>query len=105
MPFPNKATQFKKGNKANPTGKNGYVELKRLTAELIDQLKANDNAAGKAIVKAWVSKAKKGSFVHLKELLDRTEGKVKEAIEIVQPTEIRIRRVGGDRGRGDAKSA
>jgi hypothetical protein len=75
VPFPNPATQFKKGNPGGPGRPKTGVLSKILNEILADA----DDADARAIVRALVDEAKHGSIAHIKEIFDRVEGKPTES--------------------------
>src|SRR5262245_18033274 len=77
MPFPNPETQFQPGWKGGP----GRPKVKLLTSLLVEALEKDDAAQAKAIMAALGRGARKGRLGHIKEVLDRVEGKVVLPIE------------------------
>lgn len=73
--FPNPDTQFKPGCAGGP----GRPPTKRITDRLRERLE--DPAEIEAVVDAWLDAAKSGDLIALRELLNRTEGKVKDQVE------------------------
>ncbi len=64
---------WKPGQSGNPGGRpKGTFSLVRLMREALAE---NDLEGAKAVVKAAVDKAKKGSFTHWQEMLNRIDGK------------------------------
>lgn len=76
---------FKPGQSGNPNGRpkgSGVTDqLKKLLHEEIE-LKGKKTTMAEAIAKVCVSKALKGDHRFVKEILDRTEGKVKDQLSV-----------------------
>jgi len=75
----NKATQFKKGNNANPNGRRGALK------DIIDSIGDEVDDQGKTtredvMRKVWMM-AKRGDMRAIAFIADRTEGKAREYIE------------------------
>ena len=75
----NKATQFKKGNNANPNGRRGALK------DIIDSIGEEVDDQGKTtredvMRKVWMM-AKRGDMRAITFIADRTEGKAREYIE------------------------
>jgi hypothetical protein len=75
---PPKPHRFKPGQSGNP---NGRPKSKPITAAIKKLLDKNDGAALLAIAAASIEKASEGDHRHLKEILDRVEGKVLDKVE------------------------
>lgn len=78
MPFPNPSTQFKKGQSGNP---NGYSRGRRQIDDLLELIQETAGAE-RAISKAWLKKLLNGEFQHLKEYLERRDGKMANKVEM-----------------------
>lgn len=68
-----------KGVSGNPAGSS---KTRRLSAQMKRMLK--DPRKSEELVRAWYEFALKGSFPHLKEILDRTEGKLASKVELTE---------------------
>jgi hypothetical protein len=80
--FPNKETQFKKGESGNPNGRPKKLpQLNELLAEILGEEKDGITAA-EAILKALRAKAAKGDIRAAEVLLDRAYGKPKQTTEL-----------------------
>jgi len=109
--FPNKSTQFKKGESGNPNGRprkfvstlreSGYKlseindTIQAMMAMDIDELKeVRDNPSGtileKTIANAMKRSLEKGSLYSLETLLTRVYGKPKEQMDIAMDNKIEI---------------
>jgi hypothetical protein len=104
MPFPNPATQFKPGNRA-------AVRDRKLT-DLLEQALARDIGDGHTVadlvVKALLRQAKRGNLRAIREVFDRVEGRVTEAIQVEATARITtdvIRQVAEVRARRRAEAA
>ena len=80
--FPNKATQFKKGN---PGG--GRPPSRPIAAAIKEMLDKNDGQAIAALAAVTLKQALKGDIRHIKEILDRVDGKVVEQLNIESTNE------------------
>lgn len=71
--------RWKKGESGNPQG---YSQKRRIT----DALKRKLSEPGREdqLVDAWYDAAVNGSYPHLREILDRTEGKVASKVEVTE---------------------
>ena len=97
-----KATQFKKGNNANPKGAPRKLpELDKLLAEVLGEEK-NGMTAAEAVLKAMLAKAARGDVKAAQLILDRAYGKSLQQIDMttkgekIQSTEIKVYNVGPD---------
>lgn len=80
--FPNKETQFKKGESGNPNGRPKKLpHLNELLADILGEDKDGITAA-EAILKALRAKAAKGDIRAAEVLLDRAYGKPKQTTEL-----------------------
>jgi hypothetical protein len=80
--FPNKETQFKKGESGNPNGRPKKLpQLNELLADILGEDKDGITAA-EAILKALRAKAAKGDIRAAEVLLDRAYGKPKQTTEL-----------------------
>ena len=81
MAFPNKETQFKKGESGNEKGRPKKLpEIDKLLADVLGEEKDGIEAA-KAILMALRAKATKGDVRAAEVLLDRAYGKAKQVID------------------------
>lgn len=78
MPFPNPSTQFQKGQSGNPSG---YSRGRRQIDDLLELIQETAGAE-RAISKAWLKRILNGEFQHLKEYLDRRDGKLANKVEM-----------------------
>lgn len=85
MPNPEniKPHQFKPGQSGNP---NGYSRGRRQIDDLLELIQETAGAE-RAISKAWLKRLLNGEFQHLKEYLDRRDGKLANKVEM---TETRV---------------
>lgn len=83
MAFPNKNTQFKKGQSGNPKGrpKKPLPILEELLAAVLSDEQAGISAA-EAMLMALRAKAVKGDIKAIELLLDRAYGKSKQSFEM-----------------------
>ena len=84
--FPNKNTQFEKGQSGNPAGKpTGTLNLKTLIRKVWDEEITNDDGSstiqGLLIIKAMFEKAANGDVSAFKALCERLEGMPQQAID------------------------
>tara|TARA_B100001123_G_scaffold199096_1_gene226374 strand:- start:430 stop:867 length:438 start_codon:yes stop_codon:yes gene_type:complete len=70
---------WKKGQSGNPKGR---PKGRTLTDRLLKRLEQEGGEIADLLVDAWIREAKRGRFPQLKEILDRTEGKVAEKREL-----------------------
>jgi hypothetical protein len=75
-PIPPKEHQFKPGQSGNP---NGYSRSRRITDALLDLIA--EHKADRTLANVWLKAALQGDYRFFRELLDRTEGPVKQIIE------------------------
>jgi len=81
MAFPNKETQFKKGESGNDNGRPKKLpEIDKLLADVLGEEKDGIEAA-KAILMALRAKATKGDVRAAEVLLDRAYGKARQVID------------------------
>lgn len=80
MPFPNQSTQFQKGKSGNPAG---YSRGRRQIDDLLELIQETAGAE-RAISKAWLMRLLDGEFQHLKEYLERRDGKVASKVEVTE---------------------
>ena len=81
MAFPNKETQFKKGESGNMDGRPKKLpEIDKILAEVLGEEKDGIEAA-KAILMALRAKATKGDVRAAEVLLDRAYGKARQVID------------------------
>lgn len=73
-----KQYEWKPGQSGNPLGR---PKDKKYISEALKDLLANDPDLLKQVVEAMLREVKSGNIPALKELLDRTEGKVADKIE------------------------
>ena len=74
-----KAHQFKAGISGNKSGRpKGSLSMVALIRK---ELQANNAKKAKAIVRALLKEAEAGNISHIKELLDRIDGKVADKVE------------------------
>ncbi len=71
--------RFQPGQSGNPKGR---PPERPLTALLRDTLDANDGELIRSIVLVAVERALAGDFRYFKEIMDRTEGKVKDQLDV-----------------------
>jgi hypothetical protein len=83
---PPKEHQFKPGQSGNPKG---YSRKRRITDALLDLIA--EHKADKTLANVWLTAALKGNFPFFRELLDRTEGPVKQIIETHDSDEAKPR--------------
>ena len=76
--FPNKATQFKKGNDGGP----GRPKERPIAAAIKALLDKDDAQARKALAAVCVQKALKGDFRYARELMERIDGKVPQGVDV-----------------------
>jgi hypothetical protein len=85
----NNLKPFKKGQSGNPAGKKpGTVSL---TTILREKLAEGDGERAKQLVEELLLRAGEKSDPLMKEILDRTEGKVPQAVEGKIETELTIK--------------
>jgi hypothetical protein len=91
MPFPNKETQFKKGQSGNPKGrpKKPLPVLEELLAKILND-EQNGLSALEAMLMTLRAKAVKGDIKAVELFLDRGYGKAKQSFEMTQETELRV---------------
>jgi len=66
---------FQPGQSGNPGGRPKGTSITSQLRKLLDQMVAGKHIS-EAVAQAWLKKALKGSYHHLREMLERTEGKV-----------------------------
>ena len=77
-PPPPEHTRWKPGQSGNPKG---YSRGRRQIDDLIRLIEETDGAE-RAISKAWLKQILSGSLPHLKEYLDRRDGKIPTPVEV-----------------------
>ena len=79
-PAPPVEHQFKPGQSGNPRGRpKGSLSLSTLLREALSE---NDGERAKRIIDAMITCAEKGDIRHIKELLDRIDGKVADNLNV-----------------------
>ena len=76
MGFPNTSTQFAPGQSGNP---GGYSKGRRLAAALNELIDENGDLP--VLAKVWLDAAKAGDYRFFRELLDRVDGPIEQAIK------------------------
>jgi len=76
---PNLAPMWKPGQSGNPGGR---PKGSSLTKRLRQALDANDGKLAEIVVKVLLREAAKGKYQHLREVLDRVDGKVVQRVEL-----------------------
>ena len=76
---PNLAPMWKPGQSGNPGGR---PKGSSLTKRLRQALDANDGRLAEVVVKVLLREAAKGKYQHLREILDRVDGKVAQKVEL-----------------------
>jgi len=76
---PNLAPMWRPGQSGNPGGRPKGASL---TNRLRKALDANDGQLAEVVVKVLLREAAKGKYQHLREVLDRVEGKVVQRVEL-----------------------
>jgi hypothetical protein len=85
MPFPNPDTQFKPGGKwhGNAKGRPSSKPLTDLLRQALEQeTKKEGQTVADLVVRGLIKGARNGSIGHIRELLDRIEGKVPQAVRV-----------------------
>jgi hypothetical protein len=93
-PNPSPATRFKKGQVANPAGRPKAKTLSELARQKLFGLDPNNpetTTLAEQIVDSWIASARAETMEAIKELLNRTEGKVPEKREHSGPNGAPIR--------------
>ena len=81
MPFPNKSTQFKKGQSGNPKGRRaGMPNIKEALEKVLSEEKDGYTVLEGVIMKLR-QMAFKGDMRAIQELLDRAYGKPKQSVD------------------------
>ena len=83
VPFPNKETQWKKGQSGNPKG---HSEGRRQVDHLMRLIE--DRNAGPAIMQVWLRAILERDFRYFKEFIDRIDGKVLERLSVEDATVV-----------------
>jgi hypothetical protein len=73
------------GQSGNPAGRPRRRPVTDILLDLLDEEDAGGRIAADEVARAWLKAAREGSYQHLKELLDRTEGKVPAPVEQAEP--------------------
>lgn len=90
---------LKRGISANPSGVSkdglshirGKLKLMTVIYEMMHRAEDGQNYAEmKKVAKVFISQMKKGSFAHVKEYLDRSEGKVPNRIADAEGKKIKL---------------
>jgi len=96
MPTPPKEAQFKPGESGNPKGRPKGTSIQAIIRRIVSE---NEGEIAEALVKSAIKNALKGDYRFWKEILDRVDGKVPEALEHTgadgQPLTVVINRPGG----------
>ena len=79
-PPPPEHSRWKPGQSGNPAG---YSRGRRQIDDMIDLIEETSGAQ-RAISKAWLKQVLAGSYPHLREYLERRDGKVPTPVEAVQ---------------------
>jgi hypothetical protein len=74
---PENLTPWKPGQSGNPGGR---PKRKPLTDKLLEVLE--DPKELEVLVRVWLKQAQKGSVMHLREILDRVEGRVPQPLSV-----------------------
>jgi hypothetical protein len=83
MPFPNKSTQFKKGQSGNPNGQPRKLpQLDKLLDRILGEEGADGLTMMDRILDKVATKAAAGDLKAAEILLDRGYGKAKQSLEI-----------------------
>jgi Family of unknown function (DUF5681) len=98
MPFPNKATQFKPGNCANPGGRPKGPSLTSRLRELLDKREIdgkpikNNKQVADLVAEVIVEKALAGDYRFVDLMMNRIEGKVPDTVKLdTDDTTSRVR--------------
>jgi hypothetical protein len=81
MPFPNRATQFKPGQSGNPDGR-PVDPITPLLRQALDRTEADGRTVAEIVVEALIGEAIGGNLKALQIILDRTEGKPRQAVSL-----------------------
>jgi len=82
--FPSKSNQWKKGESGNPNGRRGSIKdlLNNLLDENVQLEDGTEVNKKEALAKSLYRLALRGNMTAMRELLDRSEGKVKDVVEV-----------------------
>jgi hypothetical protein len=91
MPFPNKETQFKKGQSGNPKGrpKKPLPILEEILSDILND-KQNGISALEAMLMALRARAVKGDIKSIELFLDRAYGKAKQSFEMTEDSKLMV---------------
>jgi cell division GTPase FtsZ len=75
--------QWKPGQTGNPKGRPRRKRITDALSEFLDAVDANGVSAAQKIAIAMIMQAMKGDIQHAKEILNRTEGAVKQSVDVL----------------------
>lgn len=86
-PPPPEEYRWKKGQSGNPGGRPKRKPLTDLMLEALSETDAKGQTLMRSIIERWALEVMGGSASHLKELLERVEGKVSDGVTQEDETE------------------
>lgn len=75
--------KWKPGQSGNPKGRPKRKRITDALAEFLDAVDPNGITAAQKIAVAMIMQAMKGDIQHAKEILNRTEGAVKQSVDVL----------------------
>jgi hypothetical protein len=74
--------RFKKGRSGNPGGRPKGTSITAILRELLNRPTEDGRVVAEELADVFIERAKAGQFKFAKEILDRTEGKVPDRVEV-----------------------
>jgi hypothetical protein len=99
--FPNPNTKWKPGQSGNPSG---YSRGRRQIDDMIDMIEETAGAE-RAISRSWLKQVLAGSYPHLREYLERRDGKVPTPVEAIETPTVDWSELNVDRDTERPKAA
>lgn len=81
MPFPNSATQFQPGQSGNPSGRPRTKPITDRLREALEVVGEDGRSMADAVVAHWLTMVADGEVPALREMLDRVEGPITQALK------------------------
>ena len=91
MTFPNPDTMFKPGQGDNPVGRTTGEAIEAVLRELLAQIDDDGRTTGKRLAETLLTIVLSGDYKALREVIDRTEGRTRQAIDLTGDGPVVIR--------------